>query len=180
MSFNIFVYGLTGNLEGGGRKAFHYSKDDCPDRSDFEPSALLSMVPATPNANGVAKKIAGTSESHLTKGIINGLSIIAEMECAHLIRTEIDLLAMHGTGGQISLYCLQKNWYWSDTNTYVTFRFNSSTNPGRDFLKAIGPGLVKTALNNFGVLAQIAIVLSNYNTALPGNSSPHLEISLSH
>jgi hypothetical protein len=105
---------------------------------------------------------------------------IAELEFAHLVRTSVDLLAMHGSGGKITLYCLQKSWYWADTNSFVEFNFSGSSNPGRDFLKKIGPGLVKTELNNFGVLAQIAICLSKYDTALPNNSSPFLNISLDH
>jgi hypothetical protein len=102
------------------------------------------------------------------------------MQFAHLVRTGVDLLAMHGSQGEISVYCLQKNWYWADTNSFVTFKIDNSSNPGRDFLKTIGPGLVKTELNNFGVLAQIAIALSKYDQALPSSASPFLNISLSH
>jgi hypothetical protein len=180
MGFNIFVSGLTGNTEGGGRGHFHYSKDNCLDRGDFDPPAILSMVPSSPDASGVAEKIAGSPESHLTDGVINGMSKIAEIELAHMVRTGVDLLAMHGSGGEISVYCVQKSWYWADTNSYVSFKFSSSNDPGRDFLKKIAPGLVKTELNNFGVLAQIAIVLSKYDSALPGSASPHLNISLDH
>jgi hypothetical protein len=180
MSFNIFAAGATGPTKGGGRGHFHYSKDDCLDQGDFDPPALLSMIPSSPDASGVAEKIAGSPESHLGAATVAGMAKIAELEFAHLVRTSVDLLAMHGSGGKITLYCLQTHWYWADTNSFVEFNFSGSSNPGRDFLKKIGPGLVKTELNNFGVLAQIAICLSKYDSALPNNSSPFLNISLDH
>lgn len=180
MSFNIFVSGVTGNKKGGGRGHFHYSKDNCLDQSDFDPPALLSIIPSSPNAAGVAEKIVGSPESHLGAATVSGMSKIAEMQFAHLVRTSVDLLAMHGSGGKISVYCLQEKLLWADSNSFVTFNIDNSNNPGRDFLKTIGPGLVKTELNNFGVLAQIAIVLSKYDSALPSSASPFLNISLSH
>lgn len=181
MSFNIFASGATGAKKGGGRGHFHYSKDNCLDQGDFDPPALLAMIPSSPDASGVAEKIVGSPESHLGAATVAGMAKIAEMEFAHLIRTSVDLLAMHGgSGGKISVYCLQKKWYWADTNSFVEFNFDTSNNPGRDFLKTIAPGLVKTELNNFGVLAQIAICLSKYDTALPNNSFPFLNISIDH
>jgi hypothetical protein len=138
------------------------------------------MIPSSPDASGVAEKIVGSPESHLGAATVAGMAKIAELEFAHLIMTSVDLLAIHGSGGKISLYCLQKKWYWADANSFVSFEIDKSNNPGRDFLKAIGPGLVKTELNNFGVLAQIAICLSKYDSALPNNSSPFLNISIDH
>ena len=184
MSFNIFVSGTTGNREGGGRGHFHYSKDDCLDGDDFEPPALLSLLPGSPDAAGVAKKIAeevaGTPASHLGSATVGGMTKIAEMQTAHLVRTTVDLLAMHGSGGEISVYCLQESWYWANSSSFVAFKIGSSSDPGRDFLRKIGPGLVKTELNSFGVLLQIAIALSKYDQALPGSASPLVSIELTH
>lgn len=181
MGFNIFASGVTGNKKGGGRGHFHYKKDDCLDQDDFDPPAILSWLPSSPDAAGVAEKIVGSPESHIDSVTRAGMTRIAEMEMTHLVATGVDLLAMHGgSGGKISVYCLQKKWYWADTNSFVVFHFDGSSNPGRDFLRTIGPGLKKTELNNFGVLAQLAIVLSKYDSALPGSSEPFLNISLDH
>lgn len=179
MSFNIFVSGATGHQRGGGRGHFNYIKDNCLDQSDFDPPALLAWIPSSPDAAGVAEKIVGSPDSHLDNATRMGMSRIAEMEFTHLVATGVDLLAMHG-GGQISLYCLQKKLLWADSNSFVTFYLSGSSNPGRDFIRAIGPGLVKTELNNFGVLAQIAIALSKYDSALPDSASPFLNISIDH
>ena len=180
MGFNIFASGATGTQKGGGRGHFNYQKKNCLDQGDFDPPKLLTMIPSSPNAAGGAEKIVGPPRSHLGSATVKGMSKIAEMQFAHLVRTGVDLLAMHGSGGKINVYCLQKKWYWADSNSFVSFQLSGSGNPGRDFLKAIGPGLVATELNNFGVLAQIAIVLSKYDTALPNNSSPFLNISIDH
>lgn len=180
MGFNIFVAGVTGEKKDGGRGHFHYSKDNCLDQGDFDPPALLSLIPSSPDAAGVAEKIVGSPESHLGDATVKGMAKIAEMQFAHLVRTGVDLLAMHGSGGKISVYCVQQKWYWADSNSFVEFKIDGSSNPGRDFLKKISPGLVKTELNNFGVLAQIAIALSKYDSALPSSASPFLNISLSH
>jgi hypothetical protein len=180
MGFHIFASGAGGPKKGGGRKHFNYEKSNCLDGDDFEPPKLLSMIPSSPDAKGVAEKIVGTPEEHLGSATVAGMSKIAEMEFAHLVMMGVDLLAMHGGGGKISLYCVQKKWYWADANSFVTVHLGGSSSPGRDFLKAIGPGLVKTELNHFGVLAQIAIAISKYDSALPGNSSPFLNISIDH
>ena len=180
MSFNIYVSGVTGVTKGGGLGSFRYSKDNCVDQDSFDPPALWKLIPSSPDATGVAEKIAGTPEDQLTDAVISGMSKIAEIELAHMVRTGVDLLAMHGSGGEISVYCVQKSWYWADTNSFVNFKFSSSNDPGRDFLKAIGPRLVKTELNNYGVLAQIAIALSQYDSALPSSASTNLNISLDH
>ena len=137
------------------------------------------MLPPSPTAAGVAEKIVGSPESHLDSATSAGLFKLAEMEFAHLVRTGVDILAMHGNRGQISVYCLKEKWYWADENSFVTYHFGGG-DPGRDFLKKIAPGLVKTGLNNFGVLAQISIVLSKYESALPDSAEPFLNISISH
>jgi hypothetical protein len=180
MSFNIYVSGLTGGITGGGRGSFRYSKDNCVDQGDFEPPALLAMVPSSPTASGVVEKVAGTPESHVTDGVLKAMTKVAEIELAHMVRTGVDMLAMRGNGGEISVYCVQESWFWGTTNSYVTFKFNGSYEPGRDFLKKISPGLVKTELNNFGVLRQISNALNQYHKELPGSGSPYLSISLSH
>ena len=179
MGFKIFASGSTGEKAGGGRGHFHYSKDNCLDKGDFDPPAVLSWLPSTPDAAGIAEKIIGSPESHMDNVTSAGIMKIAEMELAHLVRNAVDMLAMHGDG-EISVYCLQEKWYWADSNSFVKFKLGNSSNPGRDFIKAISPGLVKTELNDFGVLLEISIALSKYDQALPGSASPLINISLSH
>jgi len=180
MSFNIYASGLLGTVSGGGRKPFKYSKDGCFDSGDFDPPALVSMLPATKDWKGVAEKIGGTQEEYLSASVVKGMTKIAEIELAAMVRLGVDMLAMRGNGGEIVVYCVQEDWLWGNTNSYANFKLNSSQDPGRDFLKKIGPGLVKTELNNFGVLRQLAMALSKYNSDLSGYASPYLNISLSH
>jgi hypothetical protein len=181
MSFNIYVSGLLGAASsGGGRKPFKYCKDGCFEQSDFDPPALIAMLPSDLKAKEIAEKIGGTQEEYLANSVINGMSKIAEIELASMVRYGIERLAMLGNGGEIIVYCVQEDWLWGTTNSYANFKFHSGYDQGRDFLKKINPGLVKTGLNNFGVLKQIATALSLYNSSLPGSASPYLNISLSH
>lgn len=180
MSFSIFAVGVTGYKEGGGRGQFNYSKDKCLDQGDFDPPALLSILPPSPNAAGVAEKIVGSPESHLGAATVKAMTKLAEIEMAHMVMNAVNILAIHSNGGKISVYSYQEKWYWADSNNIDTFYFSGSSDPGRDFLKKIGPGLVKTELNNFGVLAQIAIAITKYDSALPNGAEPFLHIELRH
>lgn len=179
MSFSIFAVGVTGNKEGG-RGQFNYSKDNCLDRDDFDPPALLSIIPSSPDAAGVTEKIIGSPDSRSDDLMTAAVSKIAEIELAHLLRNAVDMLAINANGGKISVYSYLEKWYWADSNNFDTFHINGSSNPGRDFLKKISPGLVKTELNNFGVLYQLAIAVSKYDSALSSNSEAFLNISLRH
>jgi len=179
MSFGIWASGLRGFKNGKARDIFNYSKSNCLDRGDFDPPKVLSMIPSSPNAAGVAEKIVGTPESHVGGAEVNGMSKIAELIFAHHVIQGINFLRMHGSGGSVSVYCYQKKWYWADANSFVNFNFFGA-DPGREFLKRIGPGLKATELNNFGVLAQIAIVLSEYDRKLPKHATPNLRIEIRH
>jgi hypothetical protein len=180
MSFDIHASGLLGAASGGGRTPFRYSKYNCFDKSDFEPPALLAMIPSAPTSKAVAEKIGGTQEEYLAGSVIDGMTKVAETELAGMVKVGIERLSWHTGHGEISVYCVQEDWLWGTTNSYVNFKFYGSYDPGKDFLKKISPGLVKTGLNNFGVLSQIAAALSQYNSSLPGDVSPYLNISLSH
>lgn len=180
MGFSMWAHGYRGHKRNGlARTAFHYSKDNCLDQGDFEPPALLSMIPDSPDAVGVATKIVGTPESHLGGATVKGIFKIAELEFAHLLMQGVNLLAIHGSSGSISLYTHQTKWYWADSNSFDNFVFYGS-NPGREFLKTITPSLKKTNLNNFGVLAQIAIVISKYDASLKGRVQPMLRMEVRH
>ena len=175
MGFEVWASGSRGS----GKKLFHYSKKNCLDQGDFEPPKLLTMLPSSPNAAGVAEKIVGSPESHIGGATVAGMFKIAEMEMAHLLASSVDMLAISGRNGKINLYCLESKWYWADSNSFISFSLNSS-DPGRDFIRKISPGLVKTDLNNFGVLGQLAIVLTKYNSELPNSADPFINIELSH
>lgn len=180
MSFRIWACGLRGkNSSGESRGLFHYMKDNCLDQSDFEPNKILSAIPSSPDASGVAEKIVGSPESHIGAAEVAGVMKMAEMEFAHLVISGVNLLAMHGSGGDISVYCYESKWYWADANSFVDVQLWGN-DPGREFLRRIGPGLKSTDLNNFGVLAQIAIVLSKYETKLPDSAECHLRIEIRH
>lgn len=182
MSFRIWAVGLRGfsRKSNKARENFHYIKRDCLDQSDFEPPKLLSMIPDSPDLGGIAKKVVGTPESHIGGAEVKGMFKIAELIFAHQVVTGINLLALNGSGGSVSVYCHQNKWYWADANSFVDVHISRGGNPGKEFLRRIGPGLEKTELNNFGVLAQISIVLSKYDSALPRSALPHLRIELRH
>lgn len=180
MGFSIWASGLRGkNSSGESRDVFHYNKKDCLDQGDFEPNTLLSMIPSSPDAAGIAEKVVGSPESHIGGAEVAGIMKIAELEFAHLVKTCVDLLAMHGRSGSISLYCYQEKWYWADSNSFVNVHLFGN-DPGRDFLRQIGPGLKSTGLNNFGVLAQIALCLSAYERKLPDSATAHLRMEIRH
>ncbi len=180
MGFGIWAVGLRGfNSKGNARSLFHYSKSNCLDQGDFEPPKLLSMIPNSPDLGGVAKKIVGTPSSHVGGATVGGMFAMAGIISARQVQEQIKLLRIHGQGGSISVYCYQKKWYWADTNSFVNC-YISGGNPGRDFLKKIGPGLKKTELNNFGVLMQIAMLLSEYSLKLPNSATPNLKIEIRH
>ena len=181
MGFRIFATGLRGfrRKSGNARKPFHYVKSNCLDQGDFDPPAILSMIPDSPDAAGVVTKIVGTAESHIGAVKAKGIFKIAELVFAHHIVQGINFLALHGRDGNVSVYCHQKRWYWADANSFANCYFYGS-NPGREFLRKIGPGLKHTELNNFGVLAQIAIVLSKYDRKLPKSAQANLRIEIRH
>lgn len=181
MGFGIWAYGLRGfkRSSGKAREPFRYQKSNCLDQGDFEPPKLLSMLPSSPNVAGVATKIVGTPESHIGGAEVKGIMRIAELQFAHLVVSGVNFLALHGKGGSISVYCHQKKWYWADENSFVN-SFIMGGNPGKEFLKDILPGLKKTELNNFGVLAQLSIVLSEYDRKLPKHAQPNLRIEIRH
>lgn len=183
MGFSMFAWGYRGHARGKqiGRRPFTYHKKDCLSQGDFEPPAILSAIPDSPNLGGVATKIVGTPESHVGGATVKGFMKLAEMEFAHLVATTVTLLAMDNRRGEISVYCYQDNMVWADTNSFETFNFaNSAGNPGKDFLKKIGPGLVKTELNDFGVLAEIALVLSGYYKEKPKGVKTMLRMEIRH
>ncbi len=140
MSFKIWAVGLTSVGSKTPRKKFHYVKENCLDQSDFEPPALLAMIPDSPNVAGVAKKVVGTAEGHVGAAETKGVFKIAEMIFAHQVVSGVNFLAMHGGGrGSISVYCHQMKWYWADANSFADYRITRSGNPGKEFLKKIAP-----------------------------------------
>ncbi len=175
MSFSIFAAGTRGR----GRRVFNYSKDNCLDSGDFDSPAVLSMIPSSPTAAGVIENMVGSPDSHIDGAVRAGISRIAEMQFVHMIVTGVTLLAMNARGGIITVSCRESNMFWVDTSSYAAYHISRS-NPGRGFLREILPGLKSTDLNNFGVLGQIAIVISQYDSALPNSVRPHLNIQISH
>lgn len=171
MGFNIFASGITGSKN---KKIFNYEKKNCLSQGDFTTPKLLSMIPA-PTKMGVAKKAFGAGVGGWSA---KGMFAIAKIEMAHMVATGVNLLALESRSGKITVYSEEEKWYWADSNSFDKFYLNSS-NPGKDFLKKIGPGLEKTDLNDFGVLAQMAICMSKYLTALRG-AKPFLNISITH
>ncbi len=126
MGFKIFASGITGSKS----KIFNYEKKNCLYQGDFTTPKVLALIPA-PTKMGVAKKVFTAGVSGWSA---KGMFKIAHMEMAHMVATGVNLLAIEGRSGKISLYAEEEKWYWADSNSFVEFYLNSS-NPGRDFLK---------------------------------------------
>ena len=178
MSFSIFAAGLRGHKSSGkARKIFNYKKSNCLEMGDFDAVKIISMIPTSPTAKGVATKLGKKAAGG--GGIIAAMGKLANMEFTHLLVQQVNLLSMHGKSGSISLYTHEKNLLWADTNSFVNC-YLTGANPGREFMKDIVPGLEKTGLNDFGALAQIAIALSEYDRKLPKSAIANIRIELRH
>ncbi len=178
MGFRIFANGHRGYRRRSGRvrRSFIYSRNNCLDRSDFDPPKLLAMIPGSPSLAGVLENQVGTAESNAAEAMQAGIYAQAKMIFAHQVVNQVNLLAMHGQHGNISLYCHEKNRFWADSNSY-TYCYLWGVNPGRE---EIGPGLEKTDLNNFGVLHMLARVLGRYEMKLPRSAVASIRIEIWH
>jgi len=181
MGFNIFAWGYRGHAAGQqiGRPPFQYSKNDCLTEGDFEPSELLKVLPTSQYAANTAKRVVGDPESQIGGATVKGMLEVGKMQFAELISQFVTLLGV-GKKGEIAVYCYQDNTIWYNTNSFETFYFGATGNPGKEFLKKISPGLVKTELNDFGVLRELVLVLGGYYFEKPKGAKTMLRIEIKH
>ena len=173
MSFDIRVNGATGS-----GKPFIYMQSNCLEQDDFDLPTVIAILPTSPTASGLAEKV--NPIAHIGSASVKGMSKAAGMQCARIISMSLDMLVLRGkSGGNIYVACYQKNMVFADTAANLDFPLLRSGSPGRDFLKKLVPVLKETNLNNWGVLAQIAIAFSKYEQ-IPKSTPPRINIEIKH
>jgi len=169
MSFNVFASGM-GN--------FHYKKDGFIDGDDFVPmNVVSSLMTMSPDALGAA----GAYIDYKKPGITDLVGKIATMEFLHLLNDSVCFLAMcdDASDGWISVSCTQSHLLWPDTKSIARYNFQPGDSPGAEFIKAIGPALKATDMDNWGVLAALSIVLSKFYDLIGQSGRPIINIMLS-
>lgn len=168
MGFRIFASGAEG---------FHYEKDKCIDGSEFN---TMKIIATLQNMERTALGVADAYISHKTPGITDLMVSIATQESLHNLKNAVSFLAMHPNvkAGWISVNATEKNMLWADTVRLSTYRFFPGDLPGSEFVKTISKTLEDTDMNNFGVLMQLAIVLSKFSNHISNSTKPIINISL--
>lgn len=171
MGFSIFA---------AGTRDFHYSRDNCIDDSDIDMVDLMSkfqtMEPTRMGAAATAIDIAQPSA-----GIIDLMQTMATMEFLHLLNNAVSFLALkpQASNGWIFVSARESHLLWPDTGGNGEYRFSPGDNPGREFMREIGPALQAADMANWGVLREIALCLSRFDAHI-GNGRPCITIQLSH
>lgn len=175
MSFSIFASGVALG------KAFHYYRENCIDEDSFNVIELVSTLSEMHhNAIGLAEASAETIISKLIPGSApDGMGTIAFLEFLHTLRNIVDSLAMcdGAKNGRIVIFT-KENSFWGDDYGNAEYKFDPGTDPGTEFVKAIGPCLEATDMNNWGVLRAMIIVLTLYSNAVGQSGKPNITIQL--
>jgi hypothetical protein len=170
VGFNIFASG-TGK--------FHYQRDGFIDGDTFAPMKLVSeLMTMSPNKEGVIT----TAIGHYQPGITDLAEGMATLEFLHLLNDSVCFLAMcsGASDGWISLSSTQTHLMWPDTKAFARYNFQPGDDPGAEFIKLVGPGLKETGLNNWGVLAALALVFSKFSDHIGEDARPIINISIDH
>jgi hypothetical protein len=175
MSFNIFASGVANG------KPFSYYRENCIDGDDFVVIELISTLSSMHhNAIGVAQSSAETFISKIIPGSApDGMGTIAFLEFHHVLKNIIDCLAMcdDASNGHITVFS-KKSGIFSDTYGDGRYEFSPRTDPGTEFVRAIGKCLEDTDMNNWGVLRAMVIVLTQYSNQIGQSGKPNLMIQL--
>lgn len=172
MSFNIFAAG-AGN--------FHFQQDDCIDDSAFNLMELIGKFQGMePTWMGAAQT--GADIVLPSAGIIDLMKTMATMEMLHMLSNSVCFLAMRGNSsdGWISVAGRESHLLWPDTGGIAKYDFDPGDSPGTEFIKKIGPALKAADLATWGVLRMLAIVLAKFDSNLPDDKPPIINIQLSH
>jgi hypothetical protein len=175
MSFNIFASGVANG------QTFHFYRENCIDGDDFNIADLISTLQGmNQNVIGVAQAAAESVISKMISGsAADAMGTVAFLEFLHVLKDQIDSLAMcdDAANGRIIVYT--KKWHLiQDTYGTGQYLFPKSIDPGTEFVRAIGPALEATEMNNWGVLRAMVIVLTLYSNAVGQSGKPMLMIQL--
>lgn len=175
MSFNIFASGVANG------QAFHYYRENCIDGDDFVVVELVATLSSMQqNAIGVAQSSAETIISKLLPGSApDGMGTIAFLEFLHVLKNQIDSLAMcdGASNGRITVFS-KDSGIFTDKYGNATYEFYPGRDPGTEFVRAIGKCLEDTDMNNWGVMRALVIVLTQYSNQLGQSGKPNLMIQL--
>lgn len=172
MSFSIFAAG-AGN--------FHFQQDGCIDDSAFNLMELIGKFQGMePTWMGAAQT--GADIALPSAGIIDLMKTMATMEMLHMLSNSVCFLAMKGgsSDGWISVSATESHLLWPDTGGFAKYSFDPGDSPGTEFIKKIGPALKEANMATWGVLRMLAIVLAKFDSSLPDDGRPIINIQLSH
>ena len=172
MGFTIFA---------AGAPKFNFRKEGCIDGADIDTVDLISkfqtMEPTWMGAGATAVDIVQPS-----KGIIDLMQTMATMEFLHNLSNAVSFLAMHplSDDGWIFVSARQSHTLWPDTGGNAKYRFQPGISPGAEFIKKISPALKEADMADWGVLRMLGIVIAKYSHSVGTNTTPIINIELSH
>jgi len=79
--------------------------------------------------------------------------------------------------GSIGVSATNSGVLWN-TDRFATYHFSAGNNPGPDFIRAIGPILSDTDMNDWGVLLGLTRVLNEYCDRIREPAIPYITIQL--
>lgn len=172
MGFSIWAYGVTDS----SNRDFTYSKKNCIDKGDFDPPAILSVIPNSPTAIGVIEKgLRLTVAPTVGKVTVDAAFSVANAQMVHLVDLAMNMLIMRSPKGSIHIFCHKKGII-VDNSSFVNYKLTTRSTGG-NFLRALIPTLEKAELCNFGVLFEIERVLSGFaQKKLKGKFGLRIEI----
>ena len=168
MSFNVFASG----------SGFHYKKDDLIDKDDFD---ALKVVSTLTTMELSAPGVVNAGIDYKKPDMTDLMETIATSEILHTLIDGVSLLATcsGASDGWISVSCTRHQLLWPDTKSFGRYNFSrGDDDPGAEFIRAIGPALKATNMNNYGVLAALSIVLAKFSDYIGQNGTPMINIML--
>lgn len=171
MSFRIFA---------AGTPDFHFERDDNPDNDIFDTATVLNAFrSSSPTPMSVVE---GVADYYTPNSLLEGLNAIATIEFLHMLKSAVTFLAMRpkASQGWIAIYPRESHLLWPDTVGAGEYKFRPGDDPGVEFFQAIKPALVKTDMNNYGMLRMLAVVLTMYNQHIRDSDPVMIQMQLFH
>lgn len=173
MSFDIFASGSAGTKNNP--TIFNYKKDNLFDDDTFDLPVILSKLITMGNMKGAANVVAGAG----IPGIVEAAEGLGRMIALDQLNQAMTFLTMRaGARGTIMVTGEEDHLLWAKTSRTVIYTiFSSVQTPGADFITRIGPVLIDTGLDSFGVLLELAKVLSEYQKKI-GSGFPGIDLKI--
>lgn len=174
MGFDIFAAG-TDN--------FHYQRKGCEDGGTFNAIQLISTLQGldVSSLQSLGRSYAKSQNDPTNEpsGYIDAMIFQVKMEMLHNLSNAVCILSMKNTDeGWIYLNATEKHTFWADTMRAAKYGFSPGDLPGAEFIKTIINSLKDTSMDNFGVIQQLAIVLSKFSNHIDDDMTPKISITL--